>query len=97
MDQIVFNHVDTRVNLILDKCKAKPEIEDFNAYILGQIKAKIDPKIPLTILHAISHENLGLQAVDLFSWGIFRKHEKKDLEWFKTFSSKIVYDEIYLP
>ena len=96
LDQIDFNDVGERVSLILDKSKGKQAIADFNSYILGQIKAKINPKIPLDIFHYISHERLGLQAVDLFSWGIFRKYEKNDVEWFKVFSSKVVYDEVYL-
>lgn len=97
LDKISFDNAEMRVNLILDKSKGKPEIAEFNSYIFREIQAKIDPKIPLSIVHALSHESLGLQAVDLFSWGIFRKYERKDTEWFKVFSSKISYDDVYLP
>jgi hypothetical protein len=37
------------------------------------------------------------QAADLFSWGIFRKYEKRDTEWYKIFNSKIRYESKYLP
>lgn len=97
LDKIDFNCAEIRVNLILDKSKGKSEIADFNSYVFRQIQAKIDPKIPLDIVHALSHENLGLQAVDLFSWGIFRKYERKDVEWFKIFSAKMSYNDVYLP
>jgi hypothetical protein len=40
---------------------------------------------------------LLLQAVDLFSWGIFRKYEKNNTEWFDLFKGKIKYDAVYLP
>lgn len=40
--------------------------------------------------------NLGLQAVDLFSWGIFRKHERNDVVWFNVFRDKVRRDDRYL-
>lgn len=97
LDKISFHNAEMRVNLILDKSKSKPEIAEFNSYIFREIQSKIDPKIPLGIVHALSHESLGLQAVDLFSWGIFRKYEREDVEWFQVFSNKISYDDVYLP
>lgn len=97
LEKINFNHAEIRVNFILDKSKGKPEIAEFNSYIFRQIQARIDPKIPLGITHALSHESLALQAVDMFAWGIFRKYERKDLEWFRVFSSKVAYDDVYLP
>ena len=96
LDQIGFSDASVRVSLILDKSKGKPEIADFNSYIFGQITAKIDPKIPLDITHDLSHENLGLQAVDLFSWGIFRKYEKNEVNWLEVFKEKVAYEDVYL-
>jgi hypothetical protein len=58
--------------------------------------AKIDPKIPLEIKHKNSCSDYGLNAVDLFSWGIFRKYERKDWEWYNIFKEKIKFDDIYL-
>lgn len=34
----------------------------------------------LNISHLTSEESAELQAVDLFSWGIFRKYENNDTE-----------------
>ncbi|MFH1245184.1 MAG: DUF3800 domain-containing protein [Candidatus Omnitrophota bacterium] len=81
----------------MDKSKGKPEIAEFNSYIFRQIQAKVDPFIPLNLEHALSHESLGLQAADIFAWGILRKYERKDEEWFRLFQSKVVYDDVYLP
>lgn len=97
LDQIPFNEIETRVDLIIDKSKSKPEIIEFNNYITTQLKAKIDPKIPLNICHLTSVENSGLQAVDLFSYGIFEKYERKRNEWFNVFKEKVKYDSLYLP
>lgn len=96
LDQIPFSNADLRVEIIVDKSKTKQNIAEFNQYILRQIKSKFDPKVPLDVCHLDSKQNFGLQAVDIFCWGIFRRHEKQDTEWREAFKEKIVYDEIYL-
>lgn len=98
MDKIPLEQADTRIYLIVDKSKARPEIEEFNAYIMRELKSRIDPKIPVDIFHYLSHENLGLQAADMFCWGIYRKYEKPDMQWFNVFwKEKGRYDSLYLP
>jgi len=96
LDQIPFDNANLRVKIIIDKSKTKKNIFEFNQYILRQIKSKFDPKVPLDIYHYDSKQNSGLQAVDLFCWGIFRKYERGDKEWFNIFKDKIVYDQQYL-
>ena len=96
LDQIPFNNANLRVEIIIDKSKTKKNIFEFNQYILRQIKSKFDPKVPLDIYHYDSKQNLGLQAVDLFCWGIFRKYENNDNEWRDVFKDNIVYDKQYL-
>lgn len=86
-----------RVILTLDRSKAKTEQADFNQYLTGQLKAFLPPQIPLNIYHAPSEENAGVQAVDLFCWGIFRKYERRDLEWYRVFQEKIRFETLYLP
>ena len=66
-------------------------------YIETQLKGKIDPKVPLAIDHLLSNEDSVLQAVDMFCWGVFRKYERRDEEWYRVFRKKIRYDKIYLP
>ncbi len=98
LDQIPFEKAVTRVELIADKCKAKPEIIDFNRYIMVSIKSRLDPKVPLNISHHLSHQNPGLQAVDMFCWGIGRKYEKRDSAWFDVFrKEKMAFETLYLP
>ena len=97
LDNVDFSEVKDRIYLIIDKSKNKPQIVEFNEYIYRQLMAKIDPKIPLEIKHKRSCSDYGLNVVDLFSWGIFRKHERKDREWYNIFREKIKFDGIYLP
>lgn len=96
LDRIDFSGAETQVNLIIDKSKSKPEIAEFDKYVLGNLKSKIDPRIPLNIVHRDSQEDLCLSAADLFSWGVFRKYDKKDEDWYNIYKSKICYEGLYL-
>ena len=42
-----------------------------------------------------SKKAAGVQAVDMFAWGIFRKYERNDYTWYSVFKEKIEYDEQY--
>jgi hypothetical protein len=84
------------IELIVDKSKNSEEIRDFNAYLANQLDAIMPLNIFLNIHHLSSTESFELQAVDLFCWGIFRKYELKDLEWYDLFRSKIIYETEYL-
>lgn len=96
LDRLPLEQVSTRLTLIVDRSKSQREIGDFNGYIVRQLEGRIDPKVPLDIYHHSSHENLGLQAADIFSWGIFRSYERKDRTWRDVFAEKIRYDDVYL-
>src|SRR3989339_309381 len=96
LDEIPIENAKTRIELIIDKSKDKPEIKEFNNYIRRQLEGKIDPKVPLDIYHYRSCECLCLQVVDMFCWGIFRKYERKDLGWYEIIKKNIQFDEQYL-
>ena len=87
----------TNVKLVVDRSKNRDEIKDFNQYVQHQIEALLPLNTSFTPEHLNSHENAGLQAVDLFCWGIFRKYEIGDCDWYRTYSSKIRYETEYLP
>ena len=67
LDKIPFekNNGD-KVELIIDKSMAKVEIVEFNDYIGNHLKGKLPLNTPLHIVHRLSHESSGIQAVDLF-------------------------------
>jgi len=97
LDKIPVQDASMRVEVVIDKSKSKKEVREFNGYITRNLQGRIDPLVPLDIYHWISHENRGLQAVDAFSWGLFRKYERNDREWFNIFKDKVKYDTVYLP
>lgn len=72
-------------------------ISYFNNYVVEQLKGTVPPTIPMDIFHQASQATPGLQAVDMYSWGFFRKYERKDDEWFEVFKEKVIFDEVYLP
>ncbi len=97
LDKMDLSGVDHYIELILDKSKSKPEIAEFNKYILWQLEGKIDPKVPLKISHLDSCVDKCLNAVDLFAWGLFRKYERRDESWSEVYQEKIKVDMLYLP
>lgn len=97
LDHIPFeNNEGNRVEIIFDKCKAKPEISEFNTYIAAQLSGRLDPKIPLNMYHKNSQEVSGLQACDIFCWSVFQKYERKNEEYLKQFKDKVRFDDLYL-
>lgn len=96
LDKVPLTDATTRISLTMDKCKNTAEIAHFNHYIEKQVQGRIDPRIPLDIVHTSSHEQRGLQAVDLFSWGIFRSYERHDYAWKRVFAGKVCFDDVYL-
>jgi hypothetical protein len=97
LDRIPIGDATTHINFLIDKSKGKREITDFNNYIQTQLKAKIQPTVPLFIDHQNSCENYGLQAVDMFCYGIFQRDERRKREWYNIFKDKVAYCTIYLP
>lgn len=84
------------VTLVVDRSKNKDEIADFNQYLANQLDALLPLDVPLNIYHEHSHENAGLQAVDLFCWGVFRKYEHGDYGWYREYGERIRFETEYL-
>lgn len=97
LQQVDLTAPGNAVTLVIDKSKNKDEIADFNEYVANQLDALLPLEVPLNIYHERSHENTGLQAVDLFCWGIFRKYEHRDYRWYREFGAKVAYETEYLP
>jgi hypothetical protein len=97
LEKVAFTEDVPMVSLIVDRCKNKAEIKDFNHYLENQLEALLPLNAQLAIDHLSSEENAGLQAVDMFCWGIARKDDANETEWFKCYSNKVKFDTIYLP
>lgn len=97
IEQLPLGTVTQNVELIVDSCKNRAERRDFNQYLCNQLQAMLPLNTAFHITHQQSTEAAGLQAVDLFCWGIFRKHESGDTAWYDVFRSKVKYEDVYLP
>lgn len=96
-DRIPFEKNDgDRIILTIDKSKGKKGIKEFNEYIVKQLEGRVPPNTPFDIYHEDSKKVGGLQAIDMFVWGIHRKYEFNDREWYEVFNKKIALDEQYL-
>lgn len=89
LDNVDLSAVDTSVSFVLDKCKTKKQIKEFNNSISSQIKAKLDLGVNLDIDHLNSDAELCLGVIDLFCYGIARKYEFNDVQWYEIFRDKI--------
>jgi len=96
IEQVDRSQAAPAVTLITDRCKNKEEIKDFNGYVANQLESLLPLNVPLNIYHESSQENAGLQAVDLFCWGVYRKYEARDLEWYQSYRENITFETEYL-
>ncbi|MDT8391922.1 MAG: DUF3800 domain-containing protein [Lentisphaeria bacterium] len=96
IDQIPFEKATGSVRMVIDRSKGKRQVWEFNEYIERQLQGRISPDVELEFKHGDSQNWAGLQWADLFAWGVFRKYEQGDSEWYDVFQSKVLYDEQYL-
>lgn len=97
LEKVYFPEDASRVGLVVDRCKNREEIRDFNQYVANQLQALLPLNTRLDIDHLGSHESPGLQAVDMFCWGFARKDEAQDKEWYDLYRDKVRFETIYLP
>jgi len=97
LDLIDFSEVNEPVILYIDRCKGSKEQRIFDKYITDHLGVKLQFNISLDIQHKISHDLSGLQAVDLFCYGIIRKYSDNDTSWYDCFSKKIVKEILWEP
>lgn len=96
LEKVHFPEEVRQVSLVVDRCKNKEEIKDFNQYVVSQLEALLPLNARLNIDHLGSHESAGLQAVDLFCWGIARKGQG-DEKWYAVYQDKVSFTTVYLP
>lgn len=96
LEKVELSNTGKAVTLVVDRSKNKDEIADFNQYLGNQLDALLPLDVPLNIYHEHSYENAGLQAVDLFCWGVFRKYEHGDIDWYREYGKRVVFETEYL-
>ncbi len=95
LKQVNFSGVST-INLVVDRSKDRDGIIEFDDMLRVTMDTILPLTVPFNISHVRSHESYGIQAVDLFCWGIYRKYVHCDEEWYDIFQYKIVYEQRFL-
>lgn len=85
----------TRIDIVIDRSKNKDEISEFDTAVITAVRDRINKTALLRIRHRSSHEELGLQAIDVFCSGLGRKYEKGDLAWYAEFSDKVMSETLH--
>lgn len=96
IEKLPLRDAQANVKLIVDKSKNRSEILDFNRYISSYIQGLLPLNTGFDVEHLGSHEDAGLQAVDMFCWGIGRKYRLGDTQWYDIFQDKIRFEDEYL-
>jgi len=95
LKELALESVSTNVSLILDRRTGGASVQEFNKSLRLQLEERVPPRVPIYIDHKDSSSTWPLQAVDLFAWGIFRKYELGDCEWYDVFKEKIKLESVY--
>ncbi|MCI0693116.1 DUF3800 domain-containing protein [candidate division KSB1 bacterium] len=95
LKEIPLEQASTQVVLTLDRRRGSFANHEFNTSLRTLLEARISPRVLLDINHYLSHESKPLQAVDLFAWGIRRKYEQGDLQWYGVFQEKIRHEQMH--
>jgi len=80
--------IKNNVLLVVDKRKSKG-INEFNKYLSTHLEATLPLNISFDITHLQSHNDLLLQAVDLFCYGVWRRYQCKDNSWFNVYKDRV--------
>jgi hypothetical protein len=81
-----------RVNLIVDRSKHTLGIKEFNDYLYSTLSLCLNLETKLYIAHDKSENHKGIQAADMFCYGIARKYELQDQSWYDLFKDKIAVE-----
>lgn len=93
IEKIPFDNSLPKVELVVDRSKTTKEIKIFNEYLSNHLSGYLPLNTQLIIDHIHSCSNACLQAVDLFSGGIFTKYEHEDSIWYDDFCHRIKAEE----
>lgn len=102
LTKIVLEEIETLnhaplVHLHVDRSKNSKEIKLFDDYLRTNLPSDFSGQKTLNIEHLNSEKNAGLQAADIFCYGIARKYECNDISWYDLFKDKIKREIIYRP
>lgn len=95
VSQLPLEHVREQVLFFLDRSLSHKARAILNKALRYDLSTKLSPNIVVDIQHIDSQAHPGIQATDLFCWGIFRAYETGEDDWKKCFKPLIAFDELF--
>lgn len=83
-----------RIDLFVDRSKTQKEILLFNSHLETQLESVLPLNTKLCIEHLPSEKDSGLQAVDLFCWGIYKKYESENTDWYDLYRDRVIKENV---
>lgn len=78
-----------QVNLVVDRSKDNLGVKEFNDYLYANLSLCLNLQTKLYISHDDSEKHRGIQAADMFCYGIARKYERGDESWYNLFKDRV--------
>lgn len=95
VSQLPLEDVREQVLFYLDRSLSHESRNTLNKALLYDLQSRLSPNVRVTIQHIDSQAYTGIQATDLFCWGIFRAYETNDKEWRDCYKHLIVFDQVF--
>lgn len=95
VSQLPLEDVREQVLFFLDRSLSHKARAILNKALRYDLSTKLSPNIVIDIQHIDSQAHPGIQAADLFCWGIFRAYETGENDWRRCFAHLIAFDELF--
>lgn len=92
LETVVIKNNAGFIHLIADRCKRGIEARDFSLTLRTTLEKRLPFTAKITVEQISSTEDYALQAVDMFSYGIFCKHEFSSTDWYAMFKHQIFHE-----
>lgn len=93
VDAIPVEQCQSVLHVEIDRRQGRRQQEEFNLYLQHHLQARVPTTVPVFIRHLPSERSKGIQAADLFSWGIARRYYRPpDTTWYDVFRDRIAVE-----
>jgi hypothetical protein len=95
VSRLSLDNIHEQVLFYLDRSLSHKSRAILNQALRYDLSSRLSPNVVIDIQHVDSQIHAGIQAADLFGWGIYRAHENNDKSWRECFEHFIASDELF--
>jgi len=89
-----FPRISFPLRIYVDRRFSHTEFQIIEAYVEGYLRGRTGNRLEVDIHQMDSRISPGIQAVDLFSRGVFEKYAFGEEGWYAVFSERIVSEKV---